>query len=528
MKVLKFAHPFSYLSLLKLTILAILLCSCIANKSMRSPSSTSSSNLVNGNSSLTPSKGTQGAIPSPTATSSATPVAQLVQLENLIDPVTMTAKNKISIPKNYQGYLYITGINLGSLIGQILQVRMNFGYDQEAMVFPATVARGTGILPQTNSYVLIIDVSQGQFQNMRLPYDLYDYNNYKNGSVADVVTDPTNGGLYCRGLQLKDDPTYIPTSSTVNCVNPTDKCLYAYAKITDAGFYENNGGVPLTTTPTKPQIWSSSTVFNSTLLNGMCLPDIAYNNSSSSAWSLFNANIPADPTISSTPATAMTFHGAYRAITSSSAYTWGISGAAIAAHDATTGQPYGLFDVAGNTSNVGDYTTWSTWSSSLLFPRAGKISLPPNVNYLGSIPTVSTVNGVTINNYFVDRTNTPSVTGVAGTTNYMDGCSMRVMSYNAATNEGIGSCNVLANIQLFYMNGTNEVDVAQTNALKIQLTRAMIVNSSNQQVLANSFNVCSSSTTCGASECCYSGRCWPNQLVSQCIDSINPTGNYDV
>ena len=48
---------------------------------------------------------------------------------------------------------------------------------------------------------------------MRLPYDLYDYNDYTD-PAKDIISDPRDGGLYCRGLRLEDDPTFSATTQT--------------------------------------------------------------------------------------------------------------------------------------------------------------------------------------------------------------------------------------------------------------------------------------------------------------------------
>ena len=108
----------------------------------------------------------------------------------------------------------------------------------ESVVVPATVGRAPGLTPESDIEVLILDFSSRPFEDLRLLYDLYDYNNYRDDSgleVGEPVSDPYDNNLYCRGLRLEHDSTFEGTSANSKCDEVGEKCLYAYAKIIDNG-----------------------------------------------------------------------------------------------------------------------------------------------------------------------------------------------------------------------------------------------------------------------------------------------------
>jgi hypothetical protein len=479
-------------------IISVFVSSCLPTQNVSSKR-TAIANSTNSNTGTGQNSNGTGAVANTNSTNTTSISSQKIELSHLVDPFTGTYKKKITIPKNYKGYLYIAGLNLSALSSKIIKVRLNFGVDRQTIALGATLARAPGITPKTDIQVLVLDLNTRPFQDMRLPYDLYDYNDYNNDSTLEPVTDPSDGGLYCRGTRLEDDPTYIVSSSSSSCASTADKCLYSYAKIADAAFYNSSD---LTTTPTKPQIWDYATTFDFSLIPGMCFPD---------AISTYTDYISAlVPTSSST----YIYKGPYRPINQSS---WNISSAAIFG-SATTGDVIsgfkttytGLFEP----SVFASATDKTTWYKSLLFPRAGRLDLAANVNYFGS------------SSKFGERGKLTS--DPTGTSQYVDGCNIRALNYNSATNEGIGSCNVLGNLEIYYMNGTSEVNITTTNSLKIQLTRASITNSEGKQVLSSSFKTCDSSNACGAEECCYNSRCWSKDLVSQCVDTLSSTGNREI
>jgi hypothetical protein len=481
----------------------LVMASCLnAPNSVRNIASTNTK-LSTGSGSATNGTGTPAVSDTTTVTSAG--MSQIIELSHLVDPFTGTYKKKITIPKNYKGYLYIAGLNLQALNGKLIKVRLNYGVDRQSIVMPATLSRAPGITPKTDIQVLILDLTKRPLQDMKLPYDLFDYNDYNGDTSLSPVTDPTDSNLYCRGLKLSDDPTYSNTNSTGTCSTNTDKCLYAYAKISDVTFY--NSSSSLATTPTNPSVWSSSTTLSTSMVSNMCLPDYNLANFNS----LFSSYIP----------TGYEYNGPYRPINQSS---WEIkSNAYFATETDTTVSPnvthfYGLFE-GGNYTADGAMSDRRTWYKSLMFPRSGTLALSTGVNYVGTtVNPLQTSNAISRDFKTVDST---------AASKYVDGCNLRVMNYDSASNEGIGSCNVTGTIEVYYMNGTSEVNITTSKDLKIQLSRASNTNSEGKQVLSSTFKTCETSATCGSDECCYNSRCWSKDLVSQCVDDITQTGNRE-
>ena len=466
---------------------SLILTSCMGSNLASSRKGSKSSNATaqgsgqNGNG--------NGAIADTTNTDNSTISSQKVELSHLVDPYSGTYKKKVTIPKNYKGYLYIAGLNLSALSGKLVKVRLNFGVDNQSVVMGATLARAPGITPKTDIQVLVLDLTKRPFQDMRLPYDLFDYNEYNSDTSLEPVTDPLDGGLYCRGVKLADDPTFIPQTDSDTCKDVDDKCLYTYAKILDSNFYNASS---LTTMPVRPAVWANGTTLDSSQVNGMCFADYSLAN----FISLFSSYTPA----------GYTYEGPYRP---SNKDNWLIKDNAVFAKQTVDGidNYYGLFE-------TGSFSDKTSWYRSLMFPRAGKLDLNSNVNYYGSSARFG-VRG-------------PQVMGTTGSSMYVDGCNLRVLNYDSASNEGMGSCNVTGNIEIFYMSGTTEVSIAKSNSLKLQLSRASISNSEGKEVLSSSFKSCESSTTCGSNECCYNNRCWSKDLVSQCVDDVSQTGNREI
>lgn len=428
-------------------------------------------------------------------------LTQKIELSHLVDPFDGTYKKKLTIPKNFKGNLYLAGLNVSSLADKVIKVRFNFGADRQAVVLDATLARAPGIVPKTDIQVLVIDMNSKPFSKMRLGYDLYDYNDYSitdplDANYKDVVTDPRDGNLYCRGLQLEDDPTFVPLTSTSSCSALTDKCLYAYAKVTDATLYDATTG--LTNVPSRSQVWTeASGVRNPTITtaaSSMCLPDYddvsAFNDLFGTSLVGLNYN---DLVLT------RKYRGPYRAI---SGNTWKIQGSAI------FNPTKGLFEVTN--SGLDPYTGFR----SLMFPRAGKLSLAQDINYFGS----------------TDRFGVRSslVSDSTGTTKYVDGCNLRVINFNPASAEGIGSCNVSASIEVFYIKENREINITTDRTIKLQLVRASTTNFEGKEVLNTAFKRCESSTTCGGDECCFNSRCWSKELVTQCVDQTPVIGNQEI
>lgn len=510
MKLCGFKSNHSFVKLIIL-LLSIIASSCVQNGGLRSRSisSVANGNLkgANGSSGGSVNNAT-GETPTPGIGTGTSAMSQMVELSHFVDPFDGTYKKKLTIPKNFQGNLYISGLNVSSLASKLIKIRFNFGRERQSVTTSATLARAPGIVPNTSIQVLVVDMNNAPFSNMRLGYDLYDYNDYNANPSLDAVTDPKDGGLYCRGLLLEDDPTFLQTQSSAcdgsiagNATSPA-VCKYAYAKITDATLQ-----YPVTTTtnnvsttvmydkiPTRSLVWGASeaTPANSNaFMSNMCLPDLDL--------ASFTSIIPTNPL----PA-GLIYNFPYRHINTSE---WQISGAAVFSSS-------GLY-VNGNlnaTTGLTDGILTGDHYQSLLFPRAGKLELGPNINYYGS------------STKFAARI--PQVSDSSGVTQYVDGCNLRTMKYDPSTNEGISSCNVSATIEVFYMNSSNqEVSITKDNAIKLQLIRPSTTNYLGKEVLASAFKSCTSSTTCGASECCYNNRCWSKDLVTQCVDQLPIVGN---
>jgi hypothetical protein len=429
---------------------------------------------------------------------------QRVELSHLVDPFDGTYKKKLTIPKNFKGNLYLAGLNVSALVNKIVYVRFYFGTDKQPVTLNATVARAPGIVPKTDIQVLVVDMNSRPFNKMRLSYDLYDYNDYSD-ATKEIVTDPKDNNVYCRGLKLEDDPTFIPVSQSSTCAD-TGKCLYSYAKIVDSTLYSNqlvNGSMALVSAvPTNPQIWTeSSGVRTPTITNFLgtvCLPD---DGNVSSVNQLFNINkLGLTDLLELITGTGYYYKGPYRSIDDAN---WQITGNAIFSSN-------GIFQYHGL-----DLTAYNGYTS-YLFPRAGKLSLGTGVSYLGSSINKIGARG----NMVSDST---------GTTQYVDGCNFRVQNYDSASNEGIGSCNVDSSIQVFYKDANNnEVTITTDKTIKLQLIRPSSTNSEGKEVLATAFKHCSASSACGSDECCFNQRCWSKDLVTQCVDQTVGVGNEEV
>ncbi len=80
-----------------------------------------------------------------------------IEVTYLINPYTGNYTDKVTLPKNYSGYFYIAGLNLASISHHLLSVRFKLGRELEPIVIPATLARGVGMIPQTDVQVLVLD-----------------------------------------------------------------------------------------------------------------------------------------------------------------------------------------------------------------------------------------------------------------------------------------------------------------------------------------------------------------------------------
>jgi len=468
------------------------------------------------------------------------------ELRYIIDPQDGTYKSKVTIPKNFTGPLYLSGLNITSLNDKIIQVRFNFGREMEAITLPATITRGQGITPQTDIEVVALNITGHPFENLRLFYDLYDYHDYDTANNEEVITDPRNDHLYCRGLRQEHDPT-IPLGQ-VGCQNEGDTCLYSYAKIRDAGLAwpaDDSGDHGfLYINPQGPQINLAGGLFmnNDTCPQARqkCLPD---NLSLENLTSILSCGGEATTTSSDevnwgmdvyftaegeSPATGHQYfyRGPYRPINQNQ---WEIKEKAVWGPKGIYGQ-YAKTNALGQHANYDCYDAnsnaynYSCGLKSHLFPKSGRLDLRTNVKYLGSVEDQIAKDG------HIQGLQTITTKAGNGASNYMDGCNYRASYFDAYRQEGIGSCNVTATIELLTIDPeTNQETVhASSSALKLQIVRASKENNEGQEVLYSAMRTCTSSHNCAADQCCYNYRCWSKDIVAQCREEVHVEGNLQV
>ncbi len=444
------------------------------------------------------------------------------ELRHIVDPFDGTYKTKVTIPKNFTGYLYLSGLNITSLSDRIVKVRFNFGREMEPIVVPATIGRAPGITPQTDIEVLILDMNSRPFENVRLLYDLFDYNTYDtdgDGSEDDkeFTNDPRDAGLFCRGLKIEHDPTFAGSTSNGLCDSANEKCNYAYAKVVDSGLVD---GSSIAINPSEPQLdiaGNGYTTDSTANALAKCLPDSA---NETNVEGVLNSTFAGLSYGSNTTigGTTYTYNGPYRPIAQSD---WEISGdAVVSLVTAANNTGTGLFQ---SVINAG---VFDSGVRSFLFPRAGKMSLNANVDYFGSA-----------NHFDTDRGSSAVSLLSSGDSLWMDGCNIRVTNFDEFTNEGISSCNVTATIELItpdLVNGGDIVlfpkdgDESAASQVKLQLIRPSLTDFQGREVLYSSMKTCSNSNSCGSQECCFNSRCWSKDLVSQCLEDVPGEGNLGI
>ncbi len=464
----------------------------------------------------------------------------IADLRHIVDPFTGTYKTKVTIPKNYKGLLYLSGLNIAGLSDKLVSVRFRFGREREEIIIPATIGIAQGITPQTNVRVLILDLEDQPFQDLRLPYDLFDYNDYDTDDdgvefgpgddLSEPTNDPRDSGLYCRGLLLEDDPTFTISTLNDKCDAAGETCLYSYAKILDSALYYNDNGNFLGLTPSEPQIDLTSNGYatedQSELLK-KCLPDT---NHRASVKDVLQALDSTNTTVfygDQTLYNGFTYFGPYRP---ANINEWELSFEAAFSDMSVAGtEPSGLFQKVLSLSPTNSAANPNEKANggfqSFLFPRSGRMDLRSNVEYIG----------------FSDVSNAASEARTirslvsAGESNHMDGCNLRVSSFKASNttsnsaNESIASCTVTGTIDLIYTDrDTNEVNTITTSRdLKLQITRASETDFEGNEVRYSALTKCSNSNACGSDECCFNERCWSNNLVSQCLEDVAEEGNLN-
>ncbi|PIK15314.1 hypothetical protein [Halobacteriovorax sp. JY17] len=447
-------------------------------------------------------------------------IGSQVELMHLVDPFDGTYKKKLTLPKNFTGLLYLSGLNISSLSDRLVYARFVFGKEYEPVTVAATIGRAPGITPQTDVEVVILDMANHPFENMRLSYNLFDYNEYADegraNGLADVVSDPRDPGLYCRGLHAKDDKTFESGVGNSSCDTAGEVCKYTYARVEDIGLYYDTDTASLPFAPTEPHVALASNDYEAEPFSNSikrCLPDTIDKAINEKVLGVtftggFGYGVKVDTNggvCGDDPGEdCYTYYGPYRDIDRSS---WQISGAAIYSDTSAATAPTGIYK---KSFGVNGY-------ESFLFPRAGKMELQSGVEYIGSATP------------FVGTSFDTTFLTASGESDYLFGCSMRATNYDSNTQEGIGSCNVTARVELFTKDATGqETIITQSNNIVLQLIRPSLTDYRGQEVLYTSMKSCSSSQTCGGSECCFNNRCWSKELVSQCLEDVPVVGNKGV
>ena len=478
-----------------------------------------------------------------------------VELRHIVDPFTGTYKTKVTLPKNFKGSLYLSGLNVSSLSRHLLSVRFYFGRELGIVEVPATVGRAPGITPQTDIEVLILDMDSAPFENIRLFYDLYDYTDYdSNDDGVEFgeedrpnipVTDAGEGALFCRGLKLEHDPTFQSSSDNTLCDEVGEKCLYAYAKLKDSGLRDEAG---ISATPQYPHVslnLSQSPEDSLSRALGTGLPDVNDRTFFENVFKLnlnprLSLNFPSGSKLefgdvvevvnraeSPPTRTAYTYRGPYRPINLDG---WEIShGALLSDIRIAKTSPTGLFqDFAANSTGESRYDCSATTKSSgcahrgvrsFLFPRAGTMDLSANVEHYASDTPFYGTSGRELQSLFS-----------GGESGYMDGINLRIVNQDKFSNEGLGSCNITALIKILAKNPSDGTVTTLTSnrELKLQLVRPRLEDHEGKDVLYTSMKNCNNSNSCGYNECCYNNRCWSKNLVSQCLEDSSPVGNLKV
>lgn len=441
------------------------------------------------------------------------PESGVAQLRHIVDPENGTFKSKVTIAKNYSGTLYLSGLNITSLTDKLIKVRFKFGQAKEPITVPATITRSSGLVPQTDIELLALDFGTRPLNNIRLLYDLFDYNIY--GTTDTPTSDPRNLEVYCRGLNLEDDPTFEGTSTNQLCDTSGESCLYAFAKIVDQGLVDDSSGNNIATIPSEPQVDLTGNGYDSDTAANMlkkCLPD---------SGDLFFKNTAGVLTLSSSTADTKAnlgdavltvdsknhkYRGPYRAISTS---LWQMSTTAAIHAPAAGVKPVGLFaSTIGGSGNVADGIV------SYLFPRAGKLKLAANIEHLSS----ST-------NPVITAARTKKTLLSNGDTEFMDGCNIRATNQDSVLGENIGACNVTATIELITEENGQEKILTTTKDVKLQLIRPSLLDVNKEEVFFSSFKSCSTTRTCASNECCFNQKCWPEESVSLCSEDADTLGS---
>lgn len=470
-----------------------------------------------------------------------------VDILHIIDPKDGTYQNKVTIAKNFNGFLYISGLNITSLASKVISVRFKFGRELGSIIVKGVIGRVSGITPSSNMDIIQLDFKKRPFENLRLLYDLYDYKNYHDLPDEDAdepSTDPYGKDLYCRGLALEHDPTFTFTNNNNLCdgLDPngspsSEQCLYAYAKVLDSGLWRE-GLFPTPLIPTLPQIDHGL----ENTASQKCLPDTGDQEQLNGVLDLDLKSLAFNTKKILLNGEYFSYLGPYRSLSSS---LWEIDSSALSQIIFTPkgilsngdhcsndfkcvnncclketntcgdrkskidtaclgGGPAGLFEKTLNGDIQGGI-------KSFLFPRAGRLNLSSSTEYFGSETPFSS--------------KTLQRQQVKGETKYVDGCNLRVMGYNHHSHEGIGSCNITAILEII----DKDLKVlASSTKIKLQVIRPHDEDHFGREILSSAFPSCKNSSSCKDDECCYNKTCWAKELVSQCQDENVNIGSFGI
>ena len=425
----------------------------------------------------------------PTVTPTEIPsnLAPEVLLNGIVDPNDGSYKTKISLPKNFDGRLYLSGLNLFTLKDKIIYVRFRFGTEQSSVTMQGLIAKGSGITPDVQVDHLILDFNQQNFRDIRVHYDLYDYKDYSENNS--VVENSKDLNLYCRGLKTEDDPTFVPTASKPKCNYAQARCLYSYASIIDSGLYDSSNLTTLRKYPLYDVEKNGYDQNSLEVVKNRCLPDsadildlqttmgplgkVVVNNSLSSVIRLDGKDY--------------TWRGPFR---TTALNFWQISGNAVFGK-------YGVFQ-----KSIDGSTNPEFGFVANLYPRAQTLTLQNQIEYIGSASAF-------------ERKERKKMS-FNGESLYMDGCSTRVISPT------VNKCNVTGDIEVFYLDeNEKEIRVVKNKTLKIQLIE--------EQNIFTTSRSCQIDGNCGTGECCFNNQCFEKSLVGgTCLSDLNNEGNQQI
>jgi len=446
---------------------------------------------------------------------------------------------KLTLPKNYAGFLYLAGINITSLMSNHVTVRFRFGVNRHPIDIPATITQAPGITPQTRINVLVMDLRGQPFRNLLLPYDLYDYKDYEVDPVThkivnteSIIQDNLDTNLYCRGLALEDDPTFTGVGACDGIQEengqPSEECLYAYARVDDQSLVKISNSVQTSVAPSYPQVKSSSNAnyYADNIADLILRPSLdTIPTSDPHVFSSYLFRKDGDDEIRFDSFSGMIFpdgyeyryRGPYRL---RDTLNWHFNFANLDGpkrlfrKDAWVHYNSAVFGRLPDDPGMSTHLNYFNrlYYNSYKYPLMTKLSLNAGVGHLSST------------DLYGPRVDT--TLPVAGDTVWMDGASARAEGINPQ-GEHIGSCNVTSTVEVLAIDeNSNQYVVASSIDVKLQLVRpTQIQTDSGNQVLYQNYKKCTSNSTCSSGECCFTDRCWSNTLVSQCFDGSATQGS---